>query len=856
MIPDIQNWVVAIVNGFTDFVSGLASTWVSIQIIAESIGKVFGTLFSGIFGDLNADSLSDKVNAIMEGIAGTVYESVPKIQNGINSVIDFFKQLVTDLAPTWQNLQDIAIGLIDTFKSLSSGIGSSFSSTLVSIIAGVVNGITGTLAKLFQFAQENTGLIKAVTAIGVFVLGLGKLGASSALVGPLLLGLKTSIAGFVASVSSGLSLLLGPLGLVIAGVVMFVKAWQNNWGNVREITASVWDGLKGIFETGVQIFNGFINNLGPTWDNIKIIFDSLGRIISGAIKTIFPSFTSLSDAFSKGSQSINKFAKEIKNSQLGKSIADVFNKVSGVIADFTMSLAENGLTDTIKDYFKIDLSGLSSVWNFLKSTFDAGIGVFNEFVDNLGPVWDNLSASWVVLKDIFGQLKTAIGDNLKTVIDAVMPSLSGFLDSLGGTKMGDASGWGTILAGVLEYLSGKIRDFLVYIKDHPQIIQFAADIVTMGIMVAAALPGVVVAIYNFAVGVYNWLTNAVTTVQNTYTEWKLKWDNIYLTISTAVTNIVTTLQTWYNSLVEKYNQVKQTLMTMYNEWKNKWDSFVSYVSSAKDMILQKIEDIKKGIKEKWDQIKKDISDKIDEIKKKVDEKWETFKKAGKDLIQKLIDGIKEKGTEIATAVKSFIEDPFGKSKSSAEANAKSTGSSVGGKAVEGINSQKGSAQSAGSGLGSSAISAISGLTSSAYSSGSSIGQSIANGLNSMRNTVASAASSLASTISSYLPHSPAEKGPLSKLPNFKAYLNEPLEKAVNDVEPIVIKGTSVLGSLKDNLTPSTVARAPTTTTNNNSSIGGDIIINIENMNSQLDINDLVNKIDRIQKQRGMQGGFF
>jgi TP901 family phage tail tape measure protein len=815
MIPSIQNWVVAFVTGFTEFISGLGSSWVSIQVIAESIGAIFGTLFSGVVGDLGAGSLSDKINAVMEGIAGVIYEAVPKIQNGITSIINFFNQLVSGLAPTWTNLQTIASNVLSTFQAFFSGISASASGDVAGGISGTINAITGVL--------------------------------------------------------SGLSTVVSSALVAVAPTVRI------------------------IFSTIIGIISDFVNNLGPTWDNLGLIFDSAGRIISSAVQAISPAFSSLSESLSGIGV----------NSSIGQKIANIFNSITTAIADFTMSVAENGISGAIEQAFNIDLPeiDLGSIWDSLTSAFNTGKKIISGFAKDLKPTWDNLTSSF---------------DSIKDIIKDVAPSFSTFFDTLGGSGASSTSSALSVLAGVINVVSGAIAGLLKWLADNPAVVKFGLAIAgiaaafvtlapaisavigvigtvagafgtiataasgliamigaeglgaTLGYLFATAFPGLASAITAVASVALPILSTAFGILVNTVIPilieglgllltpigligvavaalalaWTQNWFGIRDRAYEVWEMIKTGISDLYNELLVKYDLIKAQITFLYNEWVNRWDKFWNYLTTVKKLISQKIDEIKADIKLKWDQIKTTITTAIDNIKKAIETKVTDFKNAGIKLMQGLIDGVKSKIDAAKKSVSDFLNDPFGNSKSSAESNAKNTGSSVGKSAVTGINSQKGSAQSAGSGLGSSAVSAVGSFISSAYSSGRSIGQSVANGLNSARSYVASAASSIASTISSYLPHSPAEKGPLSKLPNFKAYINEPFEDAVSDVEPMVQRGVSVFGSLASNLTPSTVARAQTT--NNNSVSNGDIIFefNIENVGSQADIDSLVTQIER------------
>jgi tape measure domain-containing protein len=73
---------------------------------------------------------------------------------------------------------------------------------------------------------------------------------------------------------------------------------------------------------------------------------------------------------------------------------------------------------------------------------------------------------------------------------------------------------------------------------------------------------------------------------------------------------------------------------------------------------------------------------------------------------------------------------------------------------------------------------LSSIAGAAFSAAAGIGRSIVSGLTSMIGTIASAASNVASTIASYLPHSPAEQGPLSRIDEFMPAMTDMLDEGI------------------------------------------------------------------------------
>ncbi|MFA6661257.1 MAG: phage tail tape measure protein, partial [Bacilli bacterium] len=434
MVPAVQDFVIGIVNTFVTFVSQLGGSVSSIKAIGGTIYDVFSSVFQAVAGTGSsvASSAADVINGIMQQIAGVITGAAPLIQSILVNVVTFIKSIITGLGPTWENLKGIAQNVGNIFKTLFTNISSAASPGIANTISGVINTITLALS---MFSDVVAWAVSAVV--------------------PKVKGLFSGVIDAINTYLPDLSTINEKLGVVFEQLPFVIES-------VVEKLTPIWNTLKIKFNELKPIFNDVARELITLYQSLKQKFGEFTKWMGDEIKKLDPVWTQLKTSFNTVKQVFIQFVK-----------------------DYTPTWDEIKLKwGELKVIFNNAITALQPVWNILKGALDAGINIFNEFVTNLGPTWDNLKVAWGALIDIFDQLKTAIGDNLKSVIESVAPQFKGFLDSLSGTEIGNASGWGKTLAGVLEYLTGKIKDFLVYIKEHPEIIKFAADIVTMGIMVA------------------------------------------------------------------------------------------------------------------------------------------------------------------------------------------------------------------------------------------------------------------------------------------------------------------------------------------------------------------------------------
>jgi len=790
-IPGIQNFVVGATESFVGFIGGLGKSISSLSTIGSTILDIFKSIFESVFGSVSSieGSLSGVINGIMSRVAGIVVEAAPLIENAVIGIVGFFRDLVTALQPTWTSISSIATRLITLFRELFSGIAGTDTQAAANIIANVVNTISAVLARL---------VVEATTAFYQIL--------------PTLKSIFSTIVDTVKSIFSGLMNVINT----------YLPA-------VSTISEKLW----AVFEQLPVVIESVVEKLTPVWNTLKIKFNELKPIfndVGGELTTLYQSLKQKFGEFTKW------MGDEIKKlDPVWAQLKTSFNTVKQVfiqfVKDYTPTWDEIKLKwGELKVIFNNAITALQPVWNILKGALDAGINIFNEFVTNLGPTWDNLKVAWGALIDIFDQLKIAIGDNLKSVIESVAPQFKGFLDSLSGTEIGNASGWGKTLAGVLEYLTGKIKDFLVYIKEHPEIIKFAADIVTMGIMVAAALPGIVASIVNFAINVKNWLTTAVDTVSNTYNTWNQRWEDLKTTVLNAVNSIIsilagwyyklittyaqvlqtyeylrngiqtaweniksvisnaanaviTTVTTWYNNLNVKFTQVKTVLQSLYNDWNTRWNNLKTAVSNIANQIIFTLQTWYTNVQNKFTQAKQAIQQLISDWSSK----WNTLKSMVTTAVNNIISTLSQwysntqnKFSEIKNAAQNLLSD--WKQKWSDMVSAVSDKATSVVNAVEGI------------------VNKIKNKVSDFKDAGKAIINALKDGIEDKIQGVKDSINGLLTWIDDHMPHSPAKSGPLSRLPNFSEYISSPLSSAITSAKSTAKNaGTSIISSISNGI---------------------------------------------------------
>lgn len=135
--------------------------------------------------------------------------------------------------------------------------------------------------------------------------------------------------------------------------------------------------------------------------------------------------------------------------------------------------------------------------------------------------------------------------------------------------------------------------------------------------------------------------------------------------------------------------------------------------------------------------------------------------------------------------------------------------------------------------------------SSFYQSGKDLIQNFINGIKAMVNPLTSTVSNVFSGISRYLPHSPAEVGPLSELPNWDAFFVSPLKRSVGKMDAMLSSGlTSVAGNF-----------STSTSTTNNTYAGDEFVIQNVNLSADYPFEKFVRDLEQYNRQKHVRRGY-
>lgn len=323
---------------------------------------------------------------------------------------------------------------------------------------------------------------KATSAIGSVVSAVGRVSTAIGNAGGLMSVFKT-----------GLSAVISPVGLVVAGIAALAAAFAALWKNneeFRDKMTVIWDGVIAKFnefgsglverlnalgfdfqnfgEVISAIWNGFCEFLGPvfesTWEGISTIlsatldvltglFDVFSGLFSGDWDTLW---NGVEEIFSGVWNSISGLLDAMLN--LMKGLADTFLGWFGTSWDSLWSDLSNFFTNTwnsIKSFFQNTIKGIqttaTSVWNSIKSFFSSTL---TSIQTTFSSVWQAISQK---ISNAWNTIKSTVQgkfNEVKNIISNIGGTIKGIFDGI----VSSALNWGrNLIQGFINGIKEKIR---------------------------------------------------------------------------------------------------------------------------------------------------------------------------------------------------------------------------------------------------------------------------------------------------------------------------------------------------------------------------------------------------------------
>lgn len=386
-----------------DYDSQLDGVGNKVDEIAERIKNAFSSFIGNFnfdnlvnaFGNLY-DSLVPLGSTIWDGLKWgyenlllplaqwTISDLLPAFLNAVSGALDFLTPLISDaqvlLQWLWENfLQPVAEWTGGVIVDVLNGIGDALSwigqnEVVLAIIEGLAIAI-GLVAGALTLWNVAVGIWNAIGVIAT--------------------GVTSAFGVAMAILTSPITLIIGAIALLVAGIILLVK----NWDTVKEVASKVWDKIKEIWNKVATWFND--NVIEPLKEIFAPIVDWFKELFGSVWKAI-KSYFELIGAIAEGCWNLIK-------------------AVWGVVADWFKSK----IIDPIKNFFSGMWNGLkdgaSKAWEGIKSVFSV---VGNWFKDIFSKAWQKVKDVFSTGGKIFDGIKDGIANVFKTVVNGIIGGIN------------------------------------------------------------------------------------------------------------------------------------------------------------------------------------------------------------------------------------------------------------------------------------------------------------------------------------------------------------------------------------------------------------------------------------------------
>lgn len=352
-----------------------------------------------------ADQMKDNLKGSLEQLGGA-FESLAIVVGGLlapalRKLANFISYLVDKLTDMPKPLQYISVG----FAGIAAAI-------------GPVLLVVGTLLTWFVKLSATITALKGSTGL------LGRV--------------VTFLATKLSMLSSFLTLLSGPVGWVIAGIVAlgvaFTVAYKKS-ETFRNIVNAALNGVKKAFMTVFNVVKGFFQLFqGNGQDGII----TLSKILPpGVVQGLTRGVDAIKGVVMSMFNAVKNFAIEI-----GNTISAFWNKNGG-----TTSEAVGNIGKGFQFMWNLVKPILTALWTAAKWTFDQLIAVIKWAMPYIGMI---MKAGWWVVTTL---VKSA-WENIKNIIRGALDIIMGIVRVFNGIFTGN---WRMIWSGVKQIFAGALR---------------------------------------------------------------------------------------------------------------------------------------------------------------------------------------------------------------------------------------------------------------------------------------------------------------------------------------------------------------------------------------------------------------
>jgi phage-related protein len=265
--------------------------------------------------------------------------------------------------------------------------------------------------------------------------------------------------------------------------------------------------------------------------------------------------------------------------------------------------------------------------------------------------------------------------------------------------------------------------------------------------------------------------------------WKTHWNNFKSATSSAASSINSALGSMLSYVQSRFNSIKSAAASILSAWKTHWNNFVSATKTAASNISSSLSSMLSNMQSRFNSIKSAVLSLLNDWKTR----WNN-----------IISSTKTAGSQVVNAVKGIASD-------------------------------------------------VKALVSNFSAAGRAIMDALYDSISSGFSKAIKKAKDSLKELKSYLPSSPAEKGPFHVLPNWDAAFSDPIEASIKKVRSMSGDLRSALSGLRSPIDSSLSAGFSriSNITNSSTTYGGDTIsIGPNTISNGIDLQAIIAEIER------------
>ena len=160
-------------------------------------------------------------------------------------------------------------------KGSMTGVMMAVGEQLAPVIVTLADKITDLVSGVVAWTEKNPKLTEKIVPV------VAAIGGILLVAGPLLLAFA-AITAIAPAVGAAFTIMMGPIGIIIAAIAILAVAWAKNFGGIREKTKAVFDFIGNLFESklgwilpGGDLVKGLLflkDNWREVWNSITTSF--------------------------------------------------------------------------------------------------------------------------------------------------------------------------------------------------------------------------------------------------------------------------------------------------------------------------------------------------------------------------------------------------------------------------------------------------------------------------------------------------------------------------------------------------------------------------------------------------------